>query len=230
MGDLSRNFHFDAPSFLIGGHRIAMAYQKALEGEVVCPGKLDSLPNSHRPSYLRVSHPTKQPASLVNITPRISTYLTTNATSGGSYGNNGIMFYVKAKALINVRHFEVYSEDENESQVQVYTLPGKYEGYEVSELGWENVYNETVNMLGPKVSTKLGPINDGGINILPGEYQSFLIWSSNNVVKYDPGKVVDDLFVSDDYLEIYEGVGVVSLFSGDCADLYAPRRFKGLIG
>ena len=35
--DLSRNYHYDAPSFLISGNRIAHAYREALKGEVVCP-------------------------------------------------------------------------------------------------------------------------------------------------------------------------------------------------
>jgi len=35
--DLARNYHFDATSFLIGGNRIAVAYQKALENNFTCP-------------------------------------------------------------------------------------------------------------------------------------------------------------------------------------------------
>ena len=35
--DLARFYHFDATSFLIGGNRIAVAYQKALESNFTCP-------------------------------------------------------------------------------------------------------------------------------------------------------------------------------------------------
>ena len=35
--DLARFYHFDATSFLVGGNRIAMAYQKALESNFTCP-------------------------------------------------------------------------------------------------------------------------------------------------------------------------------------------------
>mmetsp|Transcript_27820 Transcript_27820/g.50757 ORF Transcript_27820/g.50757 Transcript_27820/m.50757 type:complete len:546 (+) Transcript_27820:146-1783(+) len=35
--DLSRFYHFDAPSFLIGGNRIARAYQAAMQASVSCP-------------------------------------------------------------------------------------------------------------------------------------------------------------------------------------------------
>ena len=35
--DLSQNYHYDAPSFLISGNRIAHAYQEALGGVVECP-------------------------------------------------------------------------------------------------------------------------------------------------------------------------------------------------
>ena len=35
--DLSRFYHFDTPSFLVGGHRIAQAYQRAVLASVTCP-------------------------------------------------------------------------------------------------------------------------------------------------------------------------------------------------
>ena len=37
MNDLSRFYHFDAASFLIGGHRIAQAYDKARNVNITCP-------------------------------------------------------------------------------------------------------------------------------------------------------------------------------------------------
>lgn len=44
MDDLSRFYHFDAPSFLISGHRIAQAYRSAVQRNVTCPST--SAPNS----------------------------------------------------------------------------------------------------------------------------------------------------------------------------------------
>ena len=35
--DLARFYHFDATSFLVGGNRIAVAYQKALQSNFTCP-------------------------------------------------------------------------------------------------------------------------------------------------------------------------------------------------
>jgi hypothetical protein len=37
MDDLSRFYHFDVPSFLIGGNRIAQAYQLANQANITCP-------------------------------------------------------------------------------------------------------------------------------------------------------------------------------------------------
>lgn len=37
MDDLSRNYHFDAASFLVGGNRIAQAYQVAVHASFLCP-------------------------------------------------------------------------------------------------------------------------------------------------------------------------------------------------
>ena len=56
MEDLSRNYHFDAPSFLIGGHRIAQAYQAAAQASVTCPLTL-------APSF----SPTQPPTSALSI-------------------------------------------------------------------------------------------------------------------------------------------------------------------
>jgi len=48
--DLARFYHFDATSFLIGGNRIAMAYQKALESNYTCPEPMSPSPTSPSPT------------------------------------------------------------------------------------------------------------------------------------------------------------------------------------
>jgi hypothetical protein len=62
--DLSRNFHYDAASFLVTGNRIAHAYQAALKGEVVCPAtpQQEEQHSSYQP-FSSPSSTSNQPSS-----------------------------------------------------------------------------------------------------------------------------------------------------------------------
>mmetsp|Transcript_16152 Transcript_16152/g.34924 ORF Transcript_16152/g.34924 Transcript_16152/m.34924 type:complete len:230 (+) Transcript_16152:1366-2055(+) len=51
LDDLSRFYHFDAPSFLIGGNRIARAYQAVMQASVSCP-------QTSAPTYSPTNSPT----------------------------------------------------------------------------------------------------------------------------------------------------------------------------
>ena len=76
--DLSRNFHYDAASFLVSGNRIAKAYQDALKGEVVCPEETSQqqlqqeeviLSSSYQPSSSSTmsSQPSSRPSTVISI-------------------------------------------------------------------------------------------------------------------------------------------------------------------
>jgi len=79
--DLSRNFHYDAASFLVTGNRIAHAYQAALKGEVVCPGDETSQPqqviSSYQPSTSKStsSQPSSRPSTLTSIVTPTTTII-----------------------------------------------------------------------------------------------------------------------------------------------------------
>lgn len=59
IDDLSRNYHVDAPSFLIGGYRIAQAYQVAAQANITCPSSTPSTP----PTSPHTSDPLSAPSS-----------------------------------------------------------------------------------------------------------------------------------------------------------------------
>eukprot|EP00986_Skeletonema_menzelii_P019180 scaffold27080_cov234-Skeletonema_menzelii.AAC.3 len=76
--DLSRNFHYDAASFLVSGNRIAHAYREALKGEVVCPEtsqqqhqqqqQQKAISSSYQPSSSTMSsQPSSRPSTVISI-------------------------------------------------------------------------------------------------------------------------------------------------------------------
>ena len=88
--DLARFYHFDATSFLIGGNRIAVAYQKALESNFTCPEPtLSPSPTSPSPTDPFWSTPdTEAPSGSPTSIP------TYQAKEGNTFelkivGNNG---------------------------------------------------------------------------------------------------------------------------------------------
>ena len=152
-------------------------------------------------------------------------------TSSGNRGVVGTLFYVNALRDIIVTSIGLYGSEKSVDLVQVYTRPGKYEGYELYSDGWNLVYdNPSVNQLGRDEITELGVFN-AGVSISAGSFQSFLV--------YTPNKLVCDLgtsdlsegllFKGDHSLLFYEGMGIGDLFSGNSTIVYSPRIFKGLI-
>lgn len=67
--DLSRNYHYDAASFVVTGNRIAHAYQEAVRGEVVCPETPQEVLPSFQPSFATSSQPSLRPSMLMSTVP-----------------------------------------------------------------------------------------------------------------------------------------------------------------
>ena len=63
MADTSPFYHFDAASFLVGGHRMAAAYGRALRASVSCP---TSAPSTNAPTSTRTSVPSVEPTRAVS--------------------------------------------------------------------------------------------------------------------------------------------------------------------
>ncbi|EED96161.1 predicted protein [Thalassiosira pseudonana CCMP1335] len=156
--------------------------------------------------------------------------LSLSSLDSGRKGAEGTMFDVKAKRDIEITSFDIYTNSAKSETVEVYTRQGSYKDHELSQLGWKLVYSKLVNQLGENIPTALGDF-DTGVAIPANMVQSFFIWT-DNVLRYDDGRsnVEGTLVTSDNALELYEGVGITSKFSGKYKDdVFATRVIKGVI-
>ncbi len=81
--DLSRNFHYDAASFLVTGNRIAHAYQAALKGLVECPETSQKEERSSNQPSSSSSTPSNQPSTKPStsiVTPTQSSQPSSSST------------------------------------------------------------------------------------------------------------------------------------------------------
>ena len=149
------------------------------------------------------------------------------STEENEYGAHGVMFDVYAEHKLRIDSFDVFSAyNQTNSTVKLYTRAGRYSGFEVSSEGWELVQDDYVDFLGQDLPTTI--LVD--VTIPAASFQSFFIWSENVQIMYDSGTLEGSLHSSNAYVEFYEGVGIVSKFSGDLDDVKSPRILKGMIG
>ena len=146
-----------------------------------------------------------------------------------SRGSPGVMFWVKSVSRsLEVSSFKFYSWAVQTSLVQVYTRTGQYTGHELDQSGWELVHEATIDLLGGATMTELSLSNK--VVIPSGVTKSFFIWANQGNIKYDAGTSEGALLGSDNFIELYQGIGVTSKFSGVFADnVFSPRRFNGII-
>ena len=153
------------------------------------------------------------------------------ASNIGRHGAPGTMFNLYSTRAVSIYSFDFYSGSPAQNQhVQVYTRAGKYSGFELKEDGWILVYdNESIELLGGNIPTLLGDF-DTSVTIPSGTFQSFFIWIPTNRVRYMKGSSEGALFAQDDKLQLYEGVGITSKFSGSFNEhVHPPRVFRGVI-
>lgn len=148
------------------------------------------------------------------------------ASPTASAGAIGTMFYVEAMRDIELSSFDFYSAVVTTGEVQIYTRPGQYNGYEIDEAGWSLVYdNPSLTMNGRSTPTLLGDI---GVRIRKGSSQSFFIYTPTKLM-YAPGSVEGSLFSYDESVKLYEGIGLTAKFSGDNTSIVSPRVIRGVI-
>jgi hypothetical protein len=178
---------------------------------------------------LSVWHAVMMESTVVQAeTTALSTSLPLSPNGAATHGNFGVVFFVQAFSRATVTSLTIYSASVATTPVQIYTRSGKYIGNEVAADGWTLAYdNVAVDLLGRTEPTTLLGLN---VEVLPNKFQSFLVWSPGNKVIYDPGTMEEAIFSRSEYMEFYEGAGIGNLFSGDTADVTAPRVIQGEIG
>ena len=143
-------------------------------------------------------------------------------------GAPGIMFWIKADSRdISISGFKFLTWETTNNLIQIYTRPGKYTGFELSETGWELVYEETVQLSGEASMTELRLTSK--VTVSSDETQSFFIWIDDGNMKYDAGTVEGAVLGSDSFIEFYEGVGITSKFAGSSENVWSPRTFSGIV-
>lgn len=153
------------------------------------------------------------------------------ASTGGDKGSMVQIFSIKSLAQrdITITSMDIYTRSIQSSKlVQLYTRVGDYNGYELIDDGWDLIYDAKQVLRGRNVPTSIDSLN---ISIPADTVQSLLIYTPNKI-RYTTGGDNEDggSFAKDDMIEIYDGVGVRRLFTGNyTTDVYSPRRFTGAI-
>jgi hypothetical protein len=143
------------------------------------------------------------------------------------------MFKITAPSRdIEVSSFKFYTHSTESGYIQVYSRSGAYNGYELNSNGWDLVHQSTINLLGPSTLTEVNLANQ--VTVPSGLTKSFFLWVSQtsmvNPIKYDAGTSEGDIWRSDSFVELYQGVGVTAQFSGSYANnVYSPRYFSGSV-
>lgn len=148
-------------------------------------------------------------------------------TTTGNNGAPGAAFDIKALHDVAITSFDFYGVSTNAEEVEVYTRKGSYSGNVGSPTGWTLVYKKTVNQEGKDTLVGLGQFNTP-VEIVAGNTQSFFIYTATSLM-YEAGTSEGAIANNNESLEVFEGVGIVTKFSGDINDIVSPRVFKGVI-
>lgn len=181
--------------------------------------------------------------------------LSLETTDVAAKGAAGAMFNVKALRDMNITSLDFFGASANTNLVQVYTRSGTYEGHERSRDGWEVIFdNSAVVIQGRSDATPLDFNTE--VHISENTVQSFYIYSPTKVMYRGGTSDTSEgkLFSSNSAIEFFEGIGMYCLscltilqstsfahttplistgvdgfFSGNNANIYSPRIWRGTI-
>lgn len=149
------------------------------------------------------------------------------STEENEFGSHGVMFDTFAWQKLRIVSFEVFSlYNFDLAPVKVYTRPGNYSGYEVDSNGWDLVFDDQVDFLGQELPTTI--LVD--VTIPFESSQAFFVWSPDQKILFNLGSEEGALYSSNTYIDFYEGVSLIDIFSNDTDDVYSPRVLRGSIG
>jgi hypothetical protein len=158
--------------------------------------------------------------------PQDCASLELTAIGNSNKGAPGVMFWVKAPSRdIEISSLKFYSWEIENAFIQVYTRSGEYTGFEQNQNGWELVHEQSLDLLGGNTLTMLSLPSK--VAVSGGTTKSFFIWANSGNIRYDDGTSEGAVWNSDSFLELYQGVGIVSKFSP--STIYSPRRYNGIL-
>lgn len=139
-------------------------------------------------------------------------------------GSDGNQFEVRALNDIEIDSFHVHLANTDAHNIQVWTKPGTYRGFEGSSSDWIILQSAKVNGRGIGNLTPLPSLGSKAVSVAAGNVQSFYITDDGGgSFLYTNGNQEGATFVKDDNCEIRQGVGKRYPF----ADTYRPRVWNG---
>jgi hypothetical protein len=155
-------------------------------------------------------------------TPTVCRSLTTTLAAGN--GNDGAMFSVQAKN--NDLLIESISPlIQSNQDFSVYYKPGTFVGFESNAAAW--TFIDSAGLTAPGLGIPATGFKNLNVLVPANQKASFYVTNhgSGTGLDYTDGILLDSLFASDNFIQFFEGVGVVYPFG----TTFSPRVFNGLI-
>jgi hypothetical protein len=137
-------------------------------------------------------------------------------------GFNGNMFDIVA-----VKNIEILSFDANLAigahTMEVYHRAGSHVGFENANTGWTLIGSAAVNSIAQEAPTAVGV--NVNVQIQAGQTHTFYVTTTGSSNRYINGTTVGSVFVSNQDLQVLEGVGKSYPF----ASTFTTRNFSGTI-
>lgn len=191
--------------FSPGYARVEITFGPQAQGAAPDPTPLPTSKPTMDPCGNKVCDADETPASCPSdcVVKSLKTLTEVDASSRGQ------ILTVSATTGVTIFSLDVISRRAGDSNVQVYTRPNGYLGYEESNSSWELILDKTITMR-RGYRSNLGAF-DREVDVAPGSTQSFYVWNGQGMM-YTRGNGSGAGFASDGALVISEGVAVRNLF------------------
>ncbi len=154
------------------------------------------------------------------------------ASPDGGSGAEGIMYEINAIRDVIITSLDFHSATGASSNVdvEVYTKPGSFLGFEGDASAWQLVHRDTISTNSRNTPTPLNGF-DTSVFVQGGTTQSFYLYTPNKIMYLQPTNLADgDLAYSDGNVQLFAGAGVAQAkFPSSASSIVSPRVFRGSI-
>ena len=221
-----------------------MSFRVSFPTPSASPKTEDSLDTYPAPTSQPVPTPASSPivasSNLFSTAPSlVSPYRSLTTRFDGDTEQAGNMFDVMAHKTVFITSFEFHiaAAEGQVVEVEVYTHSGPFMNYETDSSGWKRIAVMDILSNGPGKATSLPDVAFDPIKIERHGIRAFYVTISNGSKKedkneksggqmlYGMGVGTGSLVISDDYLAVFEGVGVSYPFG----QIYPERVWNGIV-
>jgi len=154
------------------------------------------------------------------------------ASPDGGSGAEGIMFEVNAvrDVIITSLDFHCATGVSSNVDVEVYSKPGSFDGFEGDVTAWQLIHQDTILTNRRNTPTPLNGF-DTSIFVRGGTTQSFYLYTPNKIMYLKPTNLASgELAYNDGNVQLFAGVGVTEVkFPSTSSNIVSPRVFRGSI-